>query len=574
MIKKQLFIYCLLLLSIASCTTQKKVATGAKGVKENLSAKGAYNDFFKAEAARISGDKTEAIKLYKAYVAKYKNNATAYYNLSRLQFNNYTFKAAEVNAAASIALNDTNKYFLEHYADVLVFNEKTQDAIKIYKQLEKKFPYAADSYLTKQFRLYKEEKEYKNAIEALDGLEKSIGVTEEISMEKAKLYSLNKQKKESIREIEKLVEDDPNNIQFKTMLANIYEKNDESEKATELYKQLVDEAPDDPNLLLSLSNYYLKNKDTAAYKETIGKIASNADLDVNFKLAMIMPLISQRNDSAFVMKEAMPLVRKLKASSPEDETVDGLYADMLYFGMQYREAIPAFRKYLKSNKKEFSPWFKMMLSHSNLNELDSMVSVADEALVYFPNNALAHYFKGTGYYQLKNYDKAVKSLNEAIDVEPEQDLKAQIFSLLGDSYNSLKQYKQSDESFEKSLAIKEEATTLNNYAYYLSLRNERLDDALKMSKKSLELEPESLTFLDTYGWIFYKKGNYKEAKKYIEKAIDPTTGGDPDVLEHLGDIYFKLNNIEKAVEYWQQAKNKQGGSDLLDKKLRDRKLYE
>jgi tetratricopeptide (TPR) repeat protein len=105
------------------------------------------------------------------------------------------------------------------------------------------------------------------------------------------------------------------------------------------------------------------------------------------------------------------------------------------------------------------------------------------------------------------------------------------------------------------------------------LRKDRLGDALKMSEKSLKLMPNTKTFLDTYGWILYKQGKYKKAKEYIERAIEGE--GDADVLEHLGDIYYKLNDASKALEYWQRAKKVGGGgSEFLDKKIREGQLYE
>ena len=144
--------------------------------------------------------------------------------------------------------------------------------------------------------------------------------------------------------------------------------------------------------------------------------------------------------------------------------------------------------------------------------------------------------------------------------------------MLGDAFNSLKNYKKADDSFDAALKIREDATTLNNYAYYLSVRNERLSDALKMSGRSLKLRPDTKTFLDTYGWILFKQGKYGKAKEYVEKAIEGE--GDADVFEHLGDIHFKLNNASKALEYWQKAKKIGIGSGKLDKKIQDGKLYE
>lgn len=54
-----------------------------------------------------------------------------------------------------------------------------------------------------------------------------------------------------------------------------------------------------------------------------------------------------------------------------------------------------------------------------------------------------------------------------------------------------------------------------------------------MSKKSLVLQPDSKSFLDTYGWILFQQGKYAEAKTYIEKAIKAGGEEDGTLFEHL-----------------------------------------
>jgi Tfp pilus assembly protein PilF len=115
---------------------------------------------------------------------------------------------------------------------------------------------------------------------------------------------------------------------------------------------------------------------------------------------------------------------------------------------------------------------------------------------------------------------------------------------------------------------------LNNYAYYLSERNEQLEKADEMSKRSNALSPNQSTYEDTYAWILYKKGNFRDAKVWIEKAINNGAGTNGTILEHYGDIIYKLGEIDKAVEYWEKAKATGDHSELLVKKLTDRKLYE
>jgi Tfp pilus assembly protein PilF len=154
-------------------------------------------------------------------------------------------------------------------------------------------------------------------------------------------------------------------------------------------------------------------------------------------------------------------------------------------------------------------------------------------------------------------------------------LKLQFYTYLGDAYNRAGNYRLSDESYEKALIIDpENSFVLNNYAYYLSLRNENLAKAETMSAKAVKLDPENAANMDTYGWVLYKLGRYKEAAEWVGKAVAATPKTDPDLMEHLGDINFKLGNADKAVEFWQEALKAGKGSEFLEKKIKERKLYE
>jgi tetratricopeptide (TPR) repeat protein len=96
-----------------------------------------------------------------------------------------------------------------------------------------------------------------------------------------------------------------------------------------------------------------------------------------------------------------------------------------------------------------------------------------------------------------------------------------------------------------------------------------------MSKKTIELSKDEPSFLDTYGWILYKQSKYDKALEYIQKAIDVSgESADGTLWEHLGDVNYKLGNIDKAVSCWMKAKEKGTENIDIDKKIKDRKLYE
>ncbi|MFM9052099.1 MAG: tetratricopeptide repeat protein [Bacteroidota bacterium] len=155
-------------------------------------------------------------------------------------------------------------------------------------------------------------------------------------------------------------------------------------------------------------------------------------------------------------------------------------------------------------------------------------------------------------------------------------LEMYIRSTLGEVYNDMKDYARSDQQYDKVLELDpNDASALNNYAYYLSLRKEKLQKAEEMSKSSIELQPDEASYEDTYGWILFVGGKYAEAKLWIGRSLEH--GGDKSaaVLEHYGDVLFKLGDMAGALDYWQRAKSAgEGASEFLDRKILEKKYLE
>jgi tetratricopeptide (TPR) repeat protein len=106
------------------------------------------------------------------------------------------------------------------------------------------------------------------------------------------------------------------------------------------------------------------------------------------------------------------------------------------------------------------------------------------------------------------------------------------------------------------------------------LRKTNLERAETLSKKCNQVEPNNSSYQDTYGWILYQMNKLEDAKLWIGKAIDNGGKGNATLLEHYGDVMFKLGNTEEALNYWINAQKIGGASNLIDKKIADKKLYE
>ncbi|MBR0237089.1 MAG: tetratricopeptide repeat protein [Thermoguttaceae bacterium] len=92
---------------------------------------------------------------------------------------------------------------------------------------------------------------------------------------------------------------------------------------------------------------------------------------------------------------------------------------------------------------------------------------------------------------------------------------------------------------------------MNSLAFMQAEQNVNLHRAEKMSRRTLEEEPENCAYLDTLGWIEYRLQKYDEAIDLIQRSLNGLK--DPVVYDHLGDVYAAKNDMENAVSAWKKA---------------------
>jgi tetratricopeptide (TPR) repeat protein len=108
---------------------------------------------------------------------------------------------------------------------------------------------------------------------------------------------------------------------------------------------------------------------------------------------------------------------------------------------------------------------------------------------------------------------------------------------------------------------------MNHLGYTWAERGQRLDEALKLIKRAVELDPENGAYLDSLGWVYYQMGDAKRALPWMLKAAAKLPD-DPVILEHLGDVYAKLGLVPQALDAWTRALTKSSApSESLRQKI-------
>ncbi|HHN48576.1 MAG TPA: tetratricopeptide repeat protein, partial [Bacteroidales bacterium] len=450
-------------------------------------------------------------------------------------------------------------------------------AIKVLENLLKLYPNKLE-YMHQMALLYLKENRFADAIAVYDKIERISGTEEDIIIQKQQLYILNGQPQKAVAEIEKLINLYPGESRYYALLAELHLELGNFKEAIVNLEKIREFDPQNPYISITLAEYYFS---TDNYQQAIEELKTgfaNPGLDMDIKFQVLFTYFSNDEIHGDYKEEVAELTEILIATHPNDYRPYSVKANMLIQEEKYEEARDVFREILSIDNSRFFIWETMLRINAMLRDTVALRDESIKAIEFFPLQPLPYLFAGLAYFQLEAYSEAIKSFNSGKDLVVDDDeLLAEFYMHLGDTYNRAEQHEASDGAFEQVLALDpENSYTLNNYSYYLSLRKERLEYAKEMSAKSLELSPDNKHYLDTYGWILYQMGNYDEAKIWIEKSIENNASEDAVVLEHLGDVLYKLGKKDQALIYWKQALEL-GGSELtefLEKKVRDGKLYE
>jgi tetratricopeptide (TPR) repeat protein len=559
-------------------------ATSSKGKESSTSKKKTNSDkdkiqyeylFFNAGKDKIIGNYEAAANGYAQCIKLDQSKPTPYYELSNIfAIMGKDAQALEL-AQQAYVLAPQNFWFGLNYGQLLLKNRKNDKAADVFEKMAKRNPDKPELFVEWGNALLMAGKT-NDALKVYGQVEKLVGVNEDISLQKQKVYLSQGNMDKAIGEIKKLVDAFPQEPKYYGMLAEMYQQKGMEEKAVEVFNKIFAFDPDNPFVHLSLSDYYSRKGDTKKAFSHLDKAFSNPALDIDTKVKIMLSYYVVTEKNPEYKEEAFTLVQKLVSTHPNEAKSYSIYGDFLLRENNYPEARNQFRKAVELENDKFVIWNQLLLLESELQDFEAMDKESAEAIELFPMQPSLYLFSGIANLQKRQYEKAIEMLELGaglvVDNKP---LKGQFFSSLGDAYYKKGNHELSDKYYEKALQIEpDNIYVLNNYAYYLSLRNEKLDRAAEMSKRSNGLVPNSASFLDTYGWILYRQGKFSEAKKYIEKAMESGGASNGVILEHYGDILFQLNEPQKALEYWEKAKTAGGGSEFLDKKIKEKKLIE
>ena len=217
--------------------------------------------------------------------------------------------------------------------------------------------------------------------------------------------------------------------------------------------------------------------------------------------------------------EALPLGKELHDQDPGSVPIGLTYAQTLADAGKIEEGARILENLIESNPKEIDLYIalsQIYLQGKRYADAESILRRAEEKKLANEHGETLKYYLAALYERKRDFDRAEQLFKDILKDNPQN------------------------------------ASALNYIGYMLADRGVRLEEALQYVQKALAIDPNNGAYLDSLGWAFFKLNDMENAEKYLLEA-GKYVRNDPVIDEHLGDLYFKTGNLEKAHDFWMKS---------------------
>jgi len=527
----------------SSCSLLKK----GKSTELSHLEKRKFQDFyFKASKQKILENKLEALTLFeKALEVDPKSHATMY------QIANLSFALHDLNRAvymAEQAVKHNPEYNFWYYGQLGQFYNRQgayEKAGEIFKAMVSYEPKRKSNYI-ESANQYMNALNFKSALAMLEAYEKQFGIDEESARKIEGLYGEMNKPDKANEIMEKLANASPDNIRYLGLLAESYLRANKMDKAEASYRKMLQLDPDNGYAHFGLADITRKNGDEALSFDHMLKAFQDEEVSVALKLQVVQSFFPFLRSDSTMRKRAFNLMEILESVHAQEPNVHIAYSDILYTAGYADQARNKLRRSLELDPSNFNGWQQLIALNSEIQDFESMEKDSKMFLDRFPVQPLAYISNSHANMLLGYYEQAIHVAQEGMEISVLKADKTQLLITLATSFYEIEEFEKSDAAHDELLELApNDDLALNNYAYFLAVRGEKLEKAKTMAERALSIAPNNISYLDTYGWVLHKLGQYEKALESLKRAYQMDSR-DPEILEHLGETLMKLNRIQEA----------------------------
>ena len=579
-----LFVTVLMLTSCGGIRSVRTVKTTAKAdgaslMKETLLSAEQQRkyDYFFLEAMRMKGknEYDAAFGLLQHCLDINPTASSALYEISQYYMFLRQVPQGQVALEQAVAFAPDNYWYSQGLVSLYQQQNELDKAAALLEKMVTRFPSKQDP-LFSLLDIYSRQEKYNDVISTLNRLEKRLGKNEQLSMEKFRIYLQMKDDKKAFQEIESLVQEYPMDMRYQVILGDVYLQNGKKQEAYDAYQKVLAVEPDNPMALFSMASYYEQTGQKELYQQQLDTLLLNKKVTSDTKISVMRQVIAENEQSsAKDSTQVIALFDRMMKQDMDDPQIPMLYSQYLLSKNMEQEAVPVLEQVVDLDPTNKAARLMLVSAAVKKEDYKQIIKVCEPGIEATPDALELYYYLAIAYHQAEQGDSVLSVCNRALEhITPDtrKEVISDFYSIMGDIYHTKKQMTEAYAAYDSALVYNpSNIGALNNYAYYLSVERRDLDKAEEMSYKTVKAEPNNSTYLDTYAWILFEKGNYAEARIYIDNAMK-NDGEESDVIvEHCGDLYFMTGDVEGALKYWKKALEMGSESKTLKQKIEKKK---
>lgn len=539
-------------LALSGCSSGKSTSA-VKPVKppdtqqNPASREKALQHFIDASLFEMRGDYAKAILEYQDAL-RYEKDHAIYFALTKCYSALNKHSLAIEAGAQAVRLAPDNLDYRRILADAYIAAHELDAAAFQYEEIVKRDSTSIESWYALA-RLSQTRKPLR-AVEVYQSILRRFGHEWDVLLQLAELYNSMGEHRKSAEALQDMLRIDPSNQELRKTIAQTWVRAGEPDTALAVLNALLLLNPNNVEYLSETAGIYLQKKEYGRAAELFDPILQRDSINLDTKLRIGELYFTQINTDSGLTPVARRMFESIIAHHPEDWRAFWFLGAIGAVTGDDSLAVANFRVVTNLATWNADGWVYLSSIFMENNEYEEMVTVLESALRVLPDDFRVNFFLGVAYARLNRISDAIRILENARLLNP-TDVNAIIQLAL--AYDGLERHEESDRLYEEVLTIEpDNHLALNNYSYSLAERNIQIQRALAMAGKAVEAQPENASYLDTIGWIYFRLGKYEKAEEYLKKAIGK---GSPSAVlyEHLGDVYFMMNERVRALEHWNAA---------------------
>ena len=384
--------------------------------------------------------------------------------------------------------------------------------------------------------------------------------------------------KAAMRTLDRAAKVETNDPSFWTQLGKLYlaliaqpdknPKQDELEKVNAVFQKAIALAPSDASVLKDAADYFAASQQVQSaiplYLRVL-ELQPN-DAGAREKLATGFIVTNQRSKAIEMLQEIIQQhpekyqTYELLGQVFEEEGKARLKEKKLDEAKtDYVKAAANYEQSLLINAAQPDNYVHLAeVLLFNLRDNEKAVRVLKDARQHFPGAAQLTYLLAVALREAKHYQESVTTFEVALhegDAQGQEIGNARFYFEYGAAAERAGLYDKAVDLFKQSIALDpESAAEAYNYLGYLwADQNTHLEEAEEYIKRAVDADPDNGANLDSLGWLHFRQGKYEQAMSELLKAAQTLKEEDPTVYEHIGDTYLAMNQLPKALDYWQKA---------------------